>query len=224
MLNTEKLTKDLCQGVWEECATMASDIEDMVVTLNKPVAAFNQFYGIKEPKLSIMKPFGEMAVVENHDRRKIRSKLENRGKTCMFLGAAPNHAPDIFRFLNLETKKVIVSRNAIWLDKCSSDWKKLGPSEIEYVADDGDEEDPEPGRTEETDGGMDEFEVEDEDGVSVSTGSESEEEEQVQVAEPTQPTPPVIVPIPPTQPRMIREMRRLEGFYSPAATAYMNQI
>jgi hypothetical protein len=141
----------------------------------------------------------------------------------MFLGAAPNHAPDVFRFLNLETKKVIVSGNVIWLDKCYGDWKKLGPLEIEYVADEGDKDDPEPGRAEETDGGMDEVEVEGEDGVSVSTGSESEEEEQAQVAEPTQPTPPVIVLIPPTKPRMTREMRRLEGFYNPAATAYMNQ-
>jgi hypothetical protein len=78
MLNAAKLPKDLRQGVWAECAKMASDIEDMVVTPNKPIAAFNQFYGVKEPKLTIMKHFGEMALVENHDRRKIRSKLENR--------------------------------------------------------------------------------------------------------------------------------------------------
>jgi hypothetical protein len=64
-----------------------------------------------------------------------------------------------FRFLNLETKKVIVSQNVIWLDKCYGDWKKLGPSEIEYVKDE--EDDLEPGRAEETDGGMEEVEVED---------------------------------------------------------------
>jgi hypothetical protein len=29
---------------------------------------------------------------------------------------------------------------------------------------------------------------------------------------------------PPVQPRMTREMRRLEGLYNPAATAYMNQV
>jgi hypothetical protein len=84
MLNAAKLLKDIRQGVWAECAKMASDIEDMVVIPNTPIAAFNQFYGVKEPKLTIMKPFGEMAVVENHDRWKIRSKLENRGKPCMF--------------------------------------------------------------------------------------------------------------------------------------------
>jgi hypothetical protein len=82
----------------------------MVATHNKPKPEFNMFYGIQEPKLKIMRKFGEMAVVENHDRRKIRSKLENRGKQCVFLGVAPNHAQDVFRFLNLDTKHIIVSR------------------------------------------------------------------------------------------------------------------
>jgi hypothetical protein len=217
MLNAAKLTKDLRRGVWAECAKMASDIEDMVVTTSKPVAAFNQFYGIKEPKLKIMKQFGEMAVVENHDRRKIRSKLENRGKPCMFLGVAPNHAPDVFRFLNLATNKVIVSRNVIWLGKCYGDWQKLTPSEIEYVADDEIEdseiEDLDQGRAEETDGGMDEVEVEE----------ETEEDTEIEV-EPDPELQPVVEPPPPVQPRMTREMRRLEGFYNPTATAYMNQV
>jgi hypothetical protein len=70
------------------------------------------------------------------------------------LGAAPNHAPDVFRFLNLATNKVIVSRNVIWLNKCYGDWKKLKPSEIEYIADEDD--DQEQRREEEADGGMDE--------------------------------------------------------------------
>jgi hypothetical protein len=96
MLNAVKLSKDLRQGVWAEFAKIASDIEEMVATPNKSVAAFNEFYGIKEPKLKITKPFGKMAVVENHARRKMRSKLENRGKPCMFLGAFPSHAPDVF--------------------------------------------------------------------------------------------------------------------------------
>jgi hypothetical protein len=46
----------------------ASDIENMVVTPNKPVAPYKQCFGVGEPKLKILKTFGEMAVVENHDR------------------------------------------------------------------------------------------------------------------------------------------------------------
>jgi hypothetical protein len=87
----------------------------------------------------------------------------------MFLGSAPNHAQDVFRFLNLATNKVIVRRNVIWLGKCYGDWKKLKPFEIEYVADDDDQEQ---GRAEEADGGMDEDE-----GNDVQNKEEEEEEE-----------------------------------------------
>jgi hypothetical protein len=70
----------------------------------------------------------------------IRSKLENRGRPCVFLGVAQNHVPDVFRFLNLETKHIIVSRNVIWLNKTYGDWKNLSPSKIDYVMDDDDQD------------------------------------------------------------------------------------
>ena len=35
----------------------------------------------------------------------------------MFLGYAKDHAEDVFRFLNLETNRVILSRDVIWLNK-----------------------------------------------------------------------------------------------------------
>jgi hypothetical protein len=63
MLNGAKVTKELREGVWAEAAKTATDIENMIVNPNKQVAAYNMFYGVKEPKLKILKPFGEMAMV-----------------------------------------------------------------------------------------------------------------------------------------------------------------
>jgi hypothetical protein len=71
-----------------------------------------------------------MAIVEENHNHKIRSKLANRGRVCMFLGHAPNHATDTFQFLNLQTMKVIVSRDVVWLNKCYGDW--LGAGEEQY--------------------------------------------------------------------------------------------
>ena len=42
----------------------------------------------------------------------MRSKLDTRGKTCMFVGYADDHAGDVYRFLNVQTKKIIMSRDA----------------------------------------------------------------------------------------------------------------
>ena len=39
-----------------------------------------------------LRSFAEMAVVAVHEGKKMRSKLDNRGKTCMFVGYADDHS------------------------------------------------------------------------------------------------------------------------------------
>ena len=63
-----------------------------------------------------LRSFGEMAVVAIHEGEKMRSKLDNRGKTCMFVGYADDHSGDVYRFLNVKTKRIIMSRDARWLN------------------------------------------------------------------------------------------------------------
>ena len=57
-----------------------------------------------------------MAVIAIHEGKKMRSKLDDRGKTCMFVGYAENHAKDVYRFLNIHTKRIILSRDVRWLN------------------------------------------------------------------------------------------------------------
>jgi hypothetical protein len=143
MLNAARLVKFIREGVWAEVAKRAMDIENMLVTPNKPVAAYHRFYGIKEREMKFYKPIGYMAIVEENHNCKIRSKLANRGRVCMFLGHAPNHATDTFRFLNLQTMKVVVSRDVIWLNKCYGDWKGLDKNKITMAPDIYDDSDTE---------------------------------------------------------------------------------
>jgi hypothetical protein len=78
------------------------------------------------------------------------------GKFAQNLRTGENR--DVFRFLILETKHIIVSRNAIWLNKTYRDWKNLSPSKIDYVMDDDDDQEViEQGREEEENGGMGEI-------------------------------------------------------------------
>ena len=63
-----------------------------------------------------LRTFGEMAVVAIHEGKKMRSKLDNRGKICMFVGSADDHSGDVYRFLNIHTKRIIMSRDARWLN------------------------------------------------------------------------------------------------------------
>ena len=57
-----------------------------------------------------------MAVIAIHEGKKMRSKLDDRGKTCMFVGYAEDHTKDVYRFLNIHTKRIILSRDVRWLN------------------------------------------------------------------------------------------------------------
>ena len=57
-----------------------------------------------------------MAVIAIHEGKKMRSKLGNRGKTCMFVGYAEDHSGDVYKFLNIHTKRIIMSRDVRWLN------------------------------------------------------------------------------------------------------------
>ena len=62
--------------------------------------------------MKCLRTFGEMAVVAIHEGKKMRSNLDSRGKTCMFVGYADDHSGDVYRFLNIHTKRIIMSRDA----------------------------------------------------------------------------------------------------------------
>ena len=74
------------------------------------------FYGEDAKYARSLRTFGEMAVVAIHEGKKMRSKLDNRGKTCMFVGYADDHTKDVYRFLNIHTKRIILSRDVRWLN------------------------------------------------------------------------------------------------------------
>ena len=63
-----------------------------------------------------MRTFGEMAVIAIHEGKKMRSKLDDSGKTCMLVGYADDHSRDVYRFLNIDTKRIIISRDVRWLN------------------------------------------------------------------------------------------------------------
>ncbi len=81
MLNTagyvgEKM--NLRHGLWAEAVAVATKVENILVSANKPVPAYNSFFGKQAPYAKHLRTFGECGVV--HDGKKIQSKLENCGE------------------------------------------------------------------------------------------------------------------------------------------------
>ena len=77
---------------------------------------YTLFYNKDAKLMKHLRSFGETAVVAIHEGKKMRSKLDNRGKTCMFVGYADDHSGEVYRFLNIHTKRIIMSRDARWLN------------------------------------------------------------------------------------------------------------
>ena len=98
---------------WCEVISTATKLDNTMVKPEKAKPPHTLFY-VKYMKY--MRTFGEMAVVAIHEGKKMRSKLDNRGKTCMFVGYAEDHAGDVYRFLNINTKRIIMSRDVRWLN------------------------------------------------------------------------------------------------------------
>jgi hypothetical protein len=57
----------------------------------------------------------------------IQGKLANRGTTCMFMGYSVDHTNDVFRMLYPKTRRIINSRDVIWLGKSFKIWSGTDP-------------------------------------------------------------------------------------------------
>ena len=66
-----------------------------------------------------LRAFGEMAVVKQHSA-KFQAKIK-KGMIVMMSGYAENHPKGTYRFLNIETKSIIMSRDVTWLNSYHGD-------------------------------------------------------------------------------------------------------
>ena len=69
-----------------------------------------------EKYMKHLRSFRELAVAAIHEGKKMRSKLDKRGRTSMFVSYADGHGGDVYRFINIQNKKVILSIDAQWLN------------------------------------------------------------------------------------------------------------
>jgi hypothetical protein len=51
----------------------------------------------------------------------------------LWVGYPTNHAEDVYKFMNLKTKKVIMSRNIIWLNKKYAEYKGITAVNVEQI-------------------------------------------------------------------------------------------
>lgn len=98
MLNSAKLPRPIRENLWAEAAQYATELENYIVTQYKSKTSYEQFYNKELKNTKLLKPFGEMAIIEINKTRKIRGKLEDRGKPCLYIGKPQNHSYEVGKF------------------------------------------------------------------------------------------------------------------------------
>jgi hypothetical protein len=72
--------------------------------------------------------------IARHSDNKIRSTLADRGNTAIFEGYSNIHQKDVYQSMNIATKKTMLSRDVILLNRTFS--QHMGISQVYYVSND----------------------------------------------------------------------------------------
>ena len=104
------------RNFWCEGISTATKLDGIIVRSDRTKPPYTLFFNKDVKYMNHLRSFGEMAVVAIHEGKKMRSKLDSRGKTSTFVGYADDHAGDVYEYINVQTKRIILSRDAKWLN------------------------------------------------------------------------------------------------------------
>ena len=101
---------------WCDVISTATKLDNIMVRKERTKPPFTLLYNDEPKYMKFLRSFGEMAVIAISDGKKMRSKLDTRGRTGIFVGYADDHAGNVFRFINIQMKQIILSRDVQWLN------------------------------------------------------------------------------------------------------------
>ena len=90
---------------WCEVISTATKLDNIMVRKDTTKPPFTLFYNDEAKYMKFLRSFGEMAVIAISDGKKMRSKLDTRGRTGIFVGYADDHAGkclQIYKYSNKE--------------------------------------------------------------------------------------------------------------------------
>ena len=140
MMNVVGFTKEKREQLWCEAASTATRLDNILVNVKGEETPHKKFFKTEPSYTSHLRILCEIAVSKDPDT--FNNKLEPKGRTCMMLGYAENHSGAVYRLLNLETNKIVLSRDVQWMEKMWDEHmkvKRILPLQ-DYQEDDEEEE------------------------------------------------------------------------------------
>ena len=124
MMITAGFSQQEKKKFWCEVISTATKLDNIMVRKERTKPPFTLFYNDEPKYMKFLRSFGEMAVIAISDGKKMRSKLDTRGRTGIFVGYADDHAGIVYRFINIQKKQIILSRDIQWLNSFWKEYKK----------------------------------------------------------------------------------------------------
>ena len=114
MLSAADLPDKLRPQLWAEAAKTATDVDNVLLSIKDGRSA-HAALNMQIPNLKHLRQFGEVALVKFAPN--IKGKLLNRGIPVIYLGHSSGHAADVHRVMSIPTKRILQTRDAIWLQQ-----------------------------------------------------------------------------------------------------------
>ena len=160
MLNEALLPPYLRNLLWARAASCASKVENIIVNIETDKSPHELVYGENPPWVKSMRTFGEIAILQiGGTTNKVKAKLDNRGIPAMFVDYSVDHASDVYVFMKLDNRQIVLSRNYTWLNKLYGEYKGIKQVQVTKYLEWSENEDEEVDPLE--------VEIEDEDVISV---------------------------------------------------------
>ena len=117
MMIEANVPKDLRHLVAQKVFEIATKLDGLVPTLIKGVvkSRVEHATGKIPPYVDHVRKWGEAGIVKT--KTKQTAKMADRGIKCMMVGYANDHSGDTYEMLNWMTRKVMESRDIIWLNR-----------------------------------------------------------------------------------------------------------
>ncbi len=115
MMISVGMNKEIRQVLWTEAASTATKLDNILHNRGE-ASPYKKFYKQDPDYKKHLRTFGEQGAVILTPGTTMKSKLQDQGIKAIFLGYAANRAGNVCRMQNLETKKVLITRDVKWLD------------------------------------------------------------------------------------------------------------
>ena len=141
MLNAARLPENMRKGLWAQCAKIASQLENIIVSNEGELSPAEKFHGENPRWSNCLRTFGEVAILTDDKHRKIKGKLADRGYPAIFVGYPDNQPSDVYEFMKLSNRSIVKSRNVYWLKQSYGTYKKITQVNVLSIDDDNEDGD-----------------------------------------------------------------------------------